>query len=121
MALVIFLVEVFIALHVRDSFIRPHGGDLLAVALLYAIARGCFLRSKVWTAFFVLLFSFALEFVQASEFLNQLTIINNSWAGIVVGQRFDPVDLIMYTIGTMVSYNIDFWFCDNFSLAKSKN
>lgn len=33
--LVIFCIEVFIALYVRDSFIRPYMGDALVVVLVY--------------------------------------------------------------------------------------
>ena len=34
--LVIFCIEVFIALYIRDSFIRPYMGDALVVVLVYS-------------------------------------------------------------------------------------
>lgn len=37
--LVIFCIEVFIALYVRDSFIRPYMGDALVVVLVYSFVR----------------------------------------------------------------------------------
>jgi hypothetical protein len=39
-ALIIFAIEVCIALFVHDGFIRPYVGDVLAVALVYAALRG---------------------------------------------------------------------------------
>ena len=38
-ALAVFLVEVAIALWVHDGVIRPHGGDALAVILVYLVLR----------------------------------------------------------------------------------
>ena len=38
-ALVLFAVEVVIALFVRDAFVRPYLGDVLAVMLVYAVLR----------------------------------------------------------------------------------
>ena len=37
--LIIFLIEVLIALYVRDAFVRPFGGDILAVILVYTGLR----------------------------------------------------------------------------------
>lgn len=37
--LVIFCIEVFIALYIRDSFIRPYMGDALVVVLVYSFVR----------------------------------------------------------------------------------
>ena len=39
---VIFAIEVCIALFVRDSFIRPYGGDLLVTVLICCFLRICF-------------------------------------------------------------------------------
>ena len=36
--LVIFCIEVLIALYVRDRFIRPYVGDMLVVVLVYSFA-----------------------------------------------------------------------------------
>jgi hypothetical protein len=38
-ALAIFAIEVLIALFVRDAFIRPYLGDVLAVALVHTALR----------------------------------------------------------------------------------
>ncbi len=37
--LVIFCIEVLIALYVRDRFIRPYVGDMLVVVLVYSFVR----------------------------------------------------------------------------------
>src|SRR4051812_30111427 len=38
-AVAIFISEVFIGLRVHDRWVRPHGGDVLAVALVHAVVR----------------------------------------------------------------------------------
>src|SRR5687768_15749427 len=64
LAVVIFAIEVLIALFVRDNFVRPYLGDVLVVILIYCFIRS-FLRLPVFTvAVFVLLFSFTIEFLQ---------------------------------------------------------
>ena len=42
----IFLLELFIALFVRDNFIRPYVGDILVVVLVYTCVRVFFLRDQ---------------------------------------------------------------------------
>ena len=37
--LVIFCIEVLIALYVRDNFVRPYIGDVLVVVLVYSFVR----------------------------------------------------------------------------------
>ncbi|MDP5172040.1 MAG: DUF2809 domain-containing protein [Bacteroidia bacterium] len=56
--LALFLVEVLIALFVRDRIIRPYGGDLLVVVMLYFLVRGMVNWSPLWVALSVLGFAF---------------------------------------------------------------
>lgn len=70
--MILFAVEVFIALYVHDSFIRPYVGDVLVVIVLY-----CFVRiwiSKGWACLPVFLFLFAagvevMQYFQLSKML----------------------------------------------------
>src|SRR4029079_5344553 len=63
-ALILFLVEVFIALYVHDGFIRPYVGDYLVVMLIYCAARTFIKISTVKLAIAVLLFSYLIEVLQ---------------------------------------------------------
>ena len=41
-ALLLFLIELFIALFVHDTFVRPYFGDVLVVILLWCIIKTVF-------------------------------------------------------------------------------
>ena len=47
--LVIFCIEVLIALYVRDNFVRPYVGDVLVVVLVYSfVILFCKMRMICW-------------------------------------------------------------------------
>ena len=62
--LVIFCMEVLIALYVRDRFIRPYVGDMLVVVLVYSFVR-IFLPTGIpRMPFYVFLFACLVEVLQ---------------------------------------------------------
>ena len=62
--LVIFCIEVLIALYVRDRFIRPYVGDMLVVVLVYSFVR-IFLPTGIpRMPFYVFLFACFVEVLQ---------------------------------------------------------
>ena len=63
-AMILFLVEVFIALFVHDNFIRPFFGDVLVVILIYCFIKSFINSPVVVTAVAVLLFAYAIEVLQ---------------------------------------------------------
>lgn len=98
-AVVLLLVEVFIALRVRDAWIRPYGGDVLVVILIYCVVRA-FLRVPVLpTALGVLAFSFVVETLQYLRFVEHLGLGDNRFAVVVLGSSFEWLDLVSYTLG----------------------
>lgn len=99
---VLFIVEVLIALYVKDNFIRPFVGDLLVVILIYAFVKS-FFRIPVWTAAFaVLIFAFCVEFLQYLSLVERLGLENNEFARTVIGTSFSWLDLVFYTLGFLV-------------------
>lgn len=97
------MVEVFIALYVRDSFIRPFFGDVLVVLVLY-----CFLRSIVispYTIWIVTIFSMFVELTQLLPLVDVLGIHNRA-IRILLGTTFDWFDLLAYGIAGVAIY---FW------------
>ena len=98
-AVIIFLVEVFIALFVHDEIIRPHIGDLLVVILIY-----CFLRSFInipvgKMAVFVLIFAYVIEMLQYFKIVEILGLGPYQLAGIIIGTSFSWIDILAYTLG----------------------
>ena len=98
-AIIIFLVEVFIALYVHDDFIRPFFGDFLVVILIYCFVRGIFNIKVSTAAISVLIFSFLVEFLQYLHIVEVLGLGKNKIARVVMGTSFSWVDLLCYTLG----------------------
>ncbi|MBT7828499.1 MAG: DUF2809 domain-containing protein [Bacteroidetes bacterium] len=99
LAVLIFLVEIAIALFVHDNFIRPYIGDLLVVVLIYCFIKS-FLKLPVLTvALFVLIFSFSIEILQFLNIVEKLGLENSKTAKIVIGTSFNWLDLLAYLIG----------------------
>ena len=107
LTLLFFLVEVGIALYVRDAFVRPYGGDFLVVMLVY-----CFLRTFVrqpprLLAWATLAIAFAVEIGQALHLVRHLGLAGNRLAETVLGTGFSWYDMLAYTLGVAVVYALD--------------
>lgn len=100
--LVIFIVEILIAKYLDDAYIRPFGGDLLVVVLIYAFLRIFLKANNKWLAFGVLIFSFIIEFLQAAHYVNWLGLQNNKFWSVVLGTYFSIYDLLAYFIGYLI-------------------
>ncbi len=100
--LAIFIVEVLIAKYLDDAFIRPFGGDVLVVVLMYAFFR-IFLKTNYKNlALGVLIFSFVIEFLQATHYVNWLGLQDSNFWTIVLGTHFSVYDLLAYFIGYII-------------------
>lgn len=98
----LFIVEVLIALYVHDTIIRPYIGDLLVVILIYCFIKS-FLNIKVlYTAIFVLLFSFSVELMQYFTIVETLGLEKSKVASTVIGTSFEWIDLLCYTAGICI-------------------
>lgn len=96
-AIVLFAIEVLIALIVRDNFVRPYVGDVLAVALVYAGLRAVTPLGVNAALAMTLAIAFAIEVAQALGFLAALGLGDNAVARVVLGGTFDWADLAAYT------------------------
>ena len=74
--LVIFCIEVFIALYVRDSFVRPYMGDALVVVLVYSFVRIFIPTGVPRLPFYVFLFACFVEVLQYFQLVETLGITN---------------------------------------------
>ena len=106
-ALLLFFILVFIAVFVRDSFIRPYGGDFLVVIFLYSVLKS-FFRIPVKNAIFgALLFSFFVEALQYIRLINFLELQDNKIASVVLGSHFEWLDLLVYSLGGLTIFIIE--------------
>lgn len=100
-AIILFLVEVFIALFIHDSFIRPYFGDFLVVILIYCAIRAFIKASTIKIAIFTLLFAYAIEVLQYFHIVDRLGLSNNIIAKTVIGYGFEWWDMLAYTLGVI--------------------
>lgn len=97
--LVLFLMEVLIALFAHDDFIRPYVGDFLVVILIYCFVKSFVSTPIIHTAWSVLLFSYLIETLQYFQIVHHLGLDKSSIANILIGNYFSWVDILAYTLG----------------------
>jgi hypothetical protein len=101
-ALVIFVMEVLIALYVKDKFIRPYVGDVLVVIMIYCFIRAYVDASAIKVSAFVLTFAVTLEILQYFKLIDLIGLRHNKLARIVIGTKFEWLDLVAYVVGTAI-------------------
>ncbi len=113
--LLLFLIEVGIALYINDNFIRPYFGDYLVVFLVYCFVMSFVEWNKFKIAFGVLLFAFTVEFLQYIDFVTVVGLQKNRLARTVIGTSFAIEDLLLYFLGYLTIISLEKYF------SKSKN
>lgn len=109
LAVILFLTEVYIALYVRDAIIRPYIGDLLVVILLYCFVKAFINSHPLKTAIAVLLFSYLIEFSQYLNLVKHLGLQHSRFANVVMGNSFEWIDMIAYTVGIALVVGVEYW------------
>lgn len=97
--ILLFITEVFIGWCVKDTIIRPYGGDFLVVILIYCFVKSFFNAPVIPTALGTLIFAYLVEIGQYFHMVNLLGLENNKAARIIMGVGFSYVDLLAYTLG----------------------
>lgn len=98
-AILIFAIEVLIALFVRDDFVRPYLGDVLAIGFVYSALRALTPLSFPQALAVTLAIALVIELAQAFGLLSALGLADNELARIVLGGVFDWHDLAAYAAG----------------------
>ena len=94
--------EIYIAVCVKGGFVRHYAGDILAVILLYALARVIFSVTPSNLALKIFVFSVALEIAQYFGVV-QILGIENKILKIMIGGTFDLTDLLCYAAGCILA------------------
>lgn len=114
--LVLTLVEVLIALFVRDRFIRPYFGDVLVTVLLCCFGRILFPKKLSVLPLLVFLFASAVEVLQYFDYVSLLGLQDNGFFRTLLGTTFSFSDLICYGAGCLL-----FFLGERFLLLPSLN
>lgn len=110
LTILIFIIEVLIALFVNDNFVRPYLGDVLVVILIYCFVKSFLNVSVLTVAIFVLIFSFTIEFLQFINIIEKLHLEKSKIARTVIGTSFSWIDLLTYIFGITIVLIIEkYW------------
>lgn len=101
-AALILAIEIYIAICVKGGFVRHYAGDVLAVILLYALARTAFSAPPSNLALKIFAFAAALELAQYFGAV-QILGVENKILKIMIGGTFDFTDLLCYAAGCVLA------------------
>lgn len=102
--LIVFIIEAYIALFVRDDIIRPFVGDALVVGLIYFFIKSFIKKSSRLLAWYIFLFACFIEVAQYFNLITLLHMENSKIAKIIIGSTFDLNDILCYFVGTILIY-----------------
>ena len=102
-ALLLLVIEVLIALFVRDRFIRPYGGDILVTLLICCVIRVILPQKyRLPIGGGVLLFSILVEIGQYFGLVYLLGLGQIEFFRILMGTGFSWWDMVCYSAGGAV-------------------
>ena len=99
---VILAAEIYIAICVKGGFVRHYAGDVLAVILLYALARAAFGVPPLNLPLKIFAFAAALELSQYFGAV-QILGVESKILKVMIGGTFDFTDLLCYAAGCVLT------------------
>jgi hypothetical protein len=105
--LIVFVIEILIALFVHDRIIRPYFGDVLAVVWVYLLVKSFTNLMPVTVAITSFVFACLIEYAQYIHLVNILGVQHNKLLCTVLGTGFEWLDIGMYFCGALLSLTID--------------
>lgn len=99
LTIIFLLIEILIALFVRDRFIRPYVGDMLVVVVIYTFLRIWIPNKIKLLPLYVFLFAAGVEVLQYFEIVKILGVEDNTFLRILIGSTFDMKDIVCYGVG----------------------
>lgn len=97
--LLLLAAEIFIALNIRDAFIRPYLGDVLVVILLYCLLRSFWRNPPRLLPLWLFLLAAFVEGCQFFELVKLLQLEHSPILRTILGSTFDWSDILCYAVG----------------------
>lgn len=101
---ILLLIEVLIAVFVRDRFVRPYLGDALVIPVLYCLIRAFWSRPPRLLPLWVFLFAALVELGQLFGLVERLHLERSAILRIALGSTFDPADILCYAAGALLLF-----------------
>ena len=95
----LFCIELCIALFINDAFIRPYVGDVLVVVLLYTFVRIFLPEGVRLLPLYIFLFAAGVELLQYFRIVEVLGLSGNRILATVIDSVFDVKDIVCYGVG----------------------
>lgn len=105
----LFGIEVLIALFVHDNFIRPYVGDVLVVVLIYTFVQIFFPEKIRLLPLYIFLFAAGVEVLQYFKIAEVLGLSDNRILSVVIGSVFDWKDIVCYGVGCVLLGVYEWW------------
>lgn len=102
--IVLFAVEAFIAVFVKDDFVRPYLGDVLVVILLYFLVLSFVNIDRQKLIIGIFLFACFVEYTQHLNLIGMLGLEKNKLAESVIGRSFAWEDILCYFAGCLAIF-----------------
>ncbi|MEI6578378.1 MAG: DUF2809 domain-containing protein [Eubacteriales bacterium] len=112
------IVEVIIALFVHDKIIRPFGGDVIVVLVVYFFVRIFFPVKIRLLPLYVFIFAVIIETLQYFNFIELIGLENISFFQTVLGTSFSWIDIGCYALGCMPLVVYEIIRCNRKNTAK---
>lgn len=100
--LILFIIEICIAVFLDDTFIRPFIGDVLVVILIYCFIKSFWKINSSIAALSVFAFACVIEILQYFNFVNHFGWQKYKILAVALGSTFDWKDIIAYAIGIII-------------------
>ncbi len=107
-AFVLIGIEFIIGIFVHDRFIRPFGGDIIVVVILYALVRSIFVKTAKPISVYVFIFATAYEFTQKIPLVDLLGI-SSRFMRALMGTSFSWIDILCYLAGCSLCLGHDIY------------
>jgi len=100
--IILFLIELGIALFINDRIIRPYIGDILVIILMYTFIRSFIKKPIRFLPIYLFIFATFVEVMQYFNILEVMSLQDNKILSIIFGNTFDIQDILCYLIGSII-------------------
>ena len=101
------IIEICIALFVKDNFVRPYIGDLLVTILICSFLRIIIPTKIKLLPIFVFLFAALVELAQYFNIVALLCLEKSAFFSTITGTTFSFADIICYFLGCVIFWLIE--------------